>query len=123
LHVAPSGTVPGEGLPCPSLDALAECGHLEYLVLGSWVDLRPNGSAGFAGKGTTLLPLNVNASHLEAISKITNLRVLAIGGSALSNDSIDDLAKLSQVDYLYLHRTQISPDGLNQFQRALRMPA
>ena len=119
LHLAPSGTISRDGVPCPPLSALSGCSQLNYLVLGSWVDLTPNGSHGFAGTGTTLLPLNVNASHLSNISHITTLRILATGGSGLTDKSVDDLAKLSQLEYLYLSRTQISPEGMNRLQRLL----
>jgi len=101
LHIAPGGTEAKRGLVCPSLDALSKCENLEFLVLGIWLAKPTARSLGLMDCPTTLLPLNVDSSHLAALHKLKCLRVLALGGPGLSDDSIDELAMFKQLEFLY----------------------
>lgn len=120
LHIDPSGLVPGDGLPCPSIDAISKCRRLEHLELGTRTRLSPNGSPLFLGTGKTLTPLHVNGEHLRVISELSSLRVLVIGGPGVSDGSLDSLANLRQLEYLYLHRTRLTEDGLARLRKLLQ---
>ena len=81
--------------------------------------LRPNGSVGFQGTGEILLPYDINESDLKTISRLRKLRVLAIGGQFIDNESLQLLAKLNSLEYLYLSKTRVSPVGIDVLQQKL----
>lgn len=104
---------------CP-LKPLESCTELEYLVIGNWLGLTPNGSVGFQGTGSTLLPYDITETDLRTIGNLRKLRVLAIGGQFIDDDSIQLLAKLNSLEYLYLNKTPVSAAGIEQLK--LKLP-
>ena len=101
-----------------SLKSLQNCTRLEYLVVGNWLNLRPNGSVGFRGTGTTLLPYDITDSDVAIISELKYLRVLAIGGEHIDDESIKMLANLDSLEQLYLSRTNMTETGLDEFRQS-----
>jgi hypothetical protein len=119
LQVEPGGTTSLAGTECPSLAPLANCQDLEYLVLGAWLRLRPNGSPGWTGAGVTLAPLIVDSQDLTVLRNLKHLRLLALGGARLTDESINNLARLRQLKFLYLSHTKFSAEGLKRLESLL----
>jgi hypothetical protein len=114
LHIAPAGTVSKDGVDGSSLEPLRNCDRLEYLALGSWVIMRPEGTHPYNGTGTTLLPLNVSRDDIQSLTHLPNLRVLVIGGNRVNDDVLGELRQLRQLEYLYLSHDELSGDGFVQ---------
>lgn len=119
LHIAPAGTVSMEGVDGPPLEPLRRCDRLEYLALGSWVTMRPEGTYPYDGTGTTLLPLNVSRDDIHSLTLLPNLRVLVIGGNGVNDDVLDELRQLRQLEYLYLSHDELSKDAFSQLTMGL----
>ena len=117
LHIANS-TGSMNDRKISTLKPIQNCSRLEYLVVGNWLVLSPNGSDGFRGTGTTLLPYDITDSDIDLISKLNDLRILAIGGQNVDDESIQKLINLNSLEYLYLSKADVTQDGLEEFQRA-----
>ena len=116
LHIANStGSMTDRKIS--SLKPIQNCGRLEYLVVGNWLVLSPSGSDGFRGTGITLLPYDVTDTDIDIISKLNELRILAIGGQNVNDDSIQKLTNINSLEYLYLSKADVTPNGLEEFQR------
>jgi len=66
----------------------------------------------FRGTGTILLPYDITESDLAIIGQLKNLRILAIGGVHVTDDSVKNLSGLNNLEYLYLSHTSVTKKGL-----------
>ncbi len=107
------------GADTPALEPIGNCKHLQYLVLGDWFKLWLGGTAGDRGTGMTLLPYDLDESDLSTIANLKKLRVLAIGGRGVSDESIQQLSGLRTLEYLYLSRAKVSASGVARLRELL----
>lgn len=100
-----------------SLKPIQNCSKLEYLVVGNWLTLNKSGSEGFRGTGTILLPYDIADTDIETISKLNDLRVLAVGGQNVDDNSLQKLADINSLQYLYLSRANVTQNGISGFHQ------
>ena len=113
-------TGPLKGRILPSIAPISDCTQLEYLALGNWFhlsddDQRPE----FRGNGTIILPYDISSDDIIEISKLKMLRILAIGGPNVTDETITPIHRLQNLEHLYLSRTNITDDGVRALETAL----
>lgn len=109
-------TGPFTGRPIPSLEPIANCVQLEYLALGNWCQLSLSGPEGFRGNGTIISPYDITSSDLEIIGNLNRLRILAIGGANVNDQTVQKLSGLKKLEYLYLSRSNVTKTGISQLK-------
>ncbi len=114
-------TGPLKGRSIPSLEPLANCTQLEYLGLGNWFHLNDHAKQlpEFRGNGTIILPYDISDADIQVIGNLKMLRVLAIGGCNINDESIEPICNLANLEYLYLSRTEVTDKGVKLLQAAL----
>ena len=103
----------------PSLQPIASCNKLEKLTLGIWFYLKHCPDEAARGDGTTLIPCHISVQDIDTISNLKMLRVLAIGGPNVTDDSIKPICKLKNLQNLYLCKSNVSDVGMAMLRDAL----
>ena len=52
------------------------------------------------------MPYDVTDTDIDIISKLNELRILAIGGQNVNDDSIQKLTNINSLEYLYLSKPE-----------------
>ena len=103
----------------PSLQPISHCNKLEKLELGVWHYLKYHPDEAARGDGTTLIPCHISVQDIETISNFKMLRVLAIGGPNVTDESIKPICNLKNLENLYLCRSNVSEVGIEMLRRSL----
>ena len=69
--------------------------------------------------GDILFPYDITLSDLVVIGKLKRLRVLAIGGQNITDESLSSLSNLRSLEYLYLSNANVTAVGKASLQKAL----
>jgi hypothetical protein len=115
----PTGRLKGRVIP--SLSPISNCTQLEYLAVGNWFHLTddPQQLPEFRGNGTIILPYEISTDDITVISRLKLLRILAIGGPNVTDETIGPISELRNLEYLYLSRTNVTDDGVKLLREAL----